>query len=389
MRLLALFKKTMIENVRDWKILILTLSLAPFFVLVMHLYYGDSSKPLRLIYINHDQGVLSKNGNTFNAGKVLFSELKKAKHPNGKHLLEISLENQMSDARKRLENKYADLAVEIPEHFSRTLMDYIQGKHPTPVRIKTVGDPTNMKYILAVSYCDYIAYQYTSLITGLKSPIELQAETIGGIKSLNVFDLYIPALLALALICMMFTACASFIKEKDKGTIIRLRMSNMRIFEFLASISLAQIIIGLLALLVTFLTIQGMGYKTSGSLIGMCVIGLLSSLAIIAISLLVAALLRTIFDLMTIGCFPFFILMFFSGGMLPLPSLQLFIIGSYTINVNDILPTTHTISALGKILNYGAGLGEVIFEMGAIVVLTVIYFVAGMWLFNRRHLKAK
>ena len=78
MRLLALFKKTVIENVRDWKILILTLSMAPFFGLIMHLYYGDSSKPLRLIYINHDKGVLTENGDTFHAGEVLLSELKKA-----------------------------------------------------------------------------------------------------------------------------------------------------------------------------------------------------------------------------------------------------------------------------------------------------------------------
>jgi ABC-2 type transport system permease protein len=120
----------------------------------------------------------------------------------------------------------------------------------------------------------------------------------------------------------------------------------------------------------------------------MMMVGLLSSLSIMAISLLVAAFLRTIFDLLTIGCFPFFILMFFSGGMFPLPPLRLFTIGSRLVSINDFLPTTHTISALGKVLNHEAGLGDIAFELGAILVLTVVFFAAGAWLFSRRHMQA-
>ena len=40
MRLAALFRKTMIENFRDWKILSLTLAFSPFFVLLMYFYLG-------------------------------------------------------------------------------------------------------------------------------------------------------------------------------------------------------------------------------------------------------------------------------------------------------------------------------------------------------------
>jgi ABC-2 type transport system permease protein len=111
-------------------------------------------------------------------------------------------------------------------------------------------------------------------------------------------------------------------------------------------------------------------------------------LSIVAISLLVAAFLRTIFDLLTIGCFPFFILMFFSGGMFPLPPLRLFSVGSRSVSINDFLPTTHTISALDRILNHDAGLGDVAFELGAILILTVVFFAAGAWLFTRRHMQA-
>lgn len=391
MRLLPLFKKTIIENLRDWKILILTLTMAPFFVVLMHFYFGNTSKTfqIKMIIVNHDQGVITAKGNPLNAGEALISEIKHAKYPGGAKILKVNQEKEITKARERLKNKSVDLIVEIPVDFSKILMDYRNGNRPPPVIVKIYGDPTNTKYIMAAAFCNTITFQYNMALTGQRGPLELQAETITKIKSLNDFDLYVPFLLTLALISLMFTAAATLIKEKDKGTIIRLQLSKMTISEFLAAVSLTQIIIGLLALGLTYLTAIGLGYKAIGSLFAAIVIGILSSLAIMAISLLVAALLRTIFDLMTIGCFPFFILMFFSGGMFPLPPLQLFVIGGRSININDILPTTHTITALNKILNFGEGLGKVTFEMGAIVFLTTVYFAVGLWLFKRRHLQPK
>jgi ABC-2 type transport system permease protein len=241
---------------------------------------------------------------------------------------------------------------------------------------------------MAAVWNDMITYEYAATLTGLQSPLELQALTIGGTASLDEFELYVPALLTLALIMLMFTAAASLIKEKDKGTIIRLRLSNMTAFEWYSAVTLTQILVGLLALGLTFLTAVALGYRTSGSMFAVMIVGLLSSLSIMAISLLVAAGLRTIFDLLTIGCFPFFILMFFSGGMFPLPPLRLFSVGGHPVSINDILPTTHTITALNEILNFGAGLGDVVFELVAIALLTVAYFAVGAWLFTRRHMRA-
>ena len=106
-----------------------------------------------------------------------------------------------------------------------------------------------------------------------------------------------------------------------------------------------------------------------------------------AIGVLVAAWLRTIFDLMTVGCFPFFVQMFFSGGLFPLPEPRLFALAGHTVTINDLLPTTHATAALGKIMNHGAGVGEVTWELGWIAVLTIIFFVLGIRLFVRRHLR--
>jgi ABC-2 type transport system permease protein len=307
----------------------------------------------------------------------------------GAKLLEVQQENEMDEARSRLADDSVDLVVEIPRQLSQALLDFRRGNQPTPAVVRTYGNPANANYLMAAVWSDVIAYEYASAITGLTSPLALEANYVGATASLNEFDLYVPGLLTLALIMMMFTAAASLIKEKDKGTIIRLRLSNMTTLEWFSAVCLTQIILGLLIMALTYVTAVSLGYQTSGSLLGVMVVGLVSSLSIVAISLLVAAGLRTIFDLLTIGCFPFFILMFFSGGMFPLPPLRIFTVGDYSVSVNDILPTTHTIAALHKILNLNAGLRDVALELGAIVVLTVAYFCLGAWLFAKRHMRAQ
>jgi len=374
MRIISLFRKTWIENIRDWKILILTLTFAPLFVLLMFFYVGESTQsPYRVVVIN---------------GSDLIVEMTRVQDSEGKKIIEVKQALDMTSAREQLMNNAVDLVVEIPERFSEVLLSYRQGNQPAPVVVKTYGDPTKANYIMAAVWSDMITYEYAAATAGMQSPLDIQVNTVNGKQTLNEFELYVPALLVLALIMLMFTAAASLIKEKDKGTIIRLRLSNMTTFEWLTAVSLTQVIIGMLALALTFATAVALGYQTSGSLVAVLIVGLLSSLSIIAISLIVAAYLRTIFDLLTIGCFPFFILMFFSGGMFPLPPLRLFTIGDRAININDLLPTTHAINAMSKILNYGAGLNDLVFELGAIIVLTIVLFVFGIWLFTRRQMQA-
>jgi ABC-2 type transport system permease protein len=389
MRTLSLFRKTWIENIRDWKILILTLTFAPLFVVLMYFYARESAQtPHRVVVVNGDLGASTAGGAHFNAGEALIHEMARARDAEGMALFEVREEAELDPARKRLANQAADLVVEIPADFSQILLAYMEGDQPPPAIVKTYGDPANAKYIMAAVWSDVMTYEYAAAMTDMRFPVEVEANSVSGVKSLNEFELYVPAMLALAVIMLMFTAAASLIKEKDKGTVVRLRLSNMKTIEWLTAVSVTQVIIGLLALLLTYLTAVALGYQPTGSMLAMMTVGLLACLSIIGISLIVAAYLRTIFDLLTIGCFPFFILMFFSGGMFPLPPVRVFTIGERVVNINDVLPTTHAITALGKILNQGAELGDVVYELAAIAVLTVVFFMAGTWLFTRRQMGA-
>jgi ABC-2 type transport system permease protein len=388
MRLASLFKKTMIENLRDWKVLILTLSFAPFFVVLMYFYFSETATtPHRVVVVNNDEGATLGADSALNAGLGLVAELVNARYAEGGPIFDVRQERDLEVARRLVQDRSADLLVEIPPEFSRALRDHAARGDQTPAFITTYGDPANAKYIMAAVWNDMIAYEYAGSVASITSPLELRAHSVTGVEKLSDFELYVPGLLALALMMLMFTAAASLIKEKDKGTLIRLRISNMTTFEWLTAVSLTQILIGFFAVALTLITAMALGYDLSGRLFPLTVVTLFSCLAIVGIALVVAASLRTIFDLMTIGSFPFFVLMFFSGGMFPLPQLQMFSVGGRVVNVNDVLPTTHSISALNKVLTFGAGLPDVTFELGAIVVLTVALYAGGTWWFTRRHMR--
>ena len=78
--------------------------------------------------------------------------------------------------------------------------------------------------------------------------------------------------------------------------------------------------------------------------------------------------------------------MFFSGGMFPLPGVPLFQWGERAVELNEILPTTHAITALNRVLSYDAGLGDIQYELWAVVLLTTAFYAIGTWLFTRKHM---
>lgn len=205
-------------------------------------------------------------------------------------------------------------------------------------------------------------------------------------QPLNEFEGYVPGLISLAVLMILFTASATIIRENDKKTLIRLKLSRLGAFNFLAGVCIVQAVVAVAAIVLSYWTALGLGYRPAGGFGAVLVVGIISSLSMVSISLVVASFLDTVFDVLTIGCFPFFILMFFSGSMFPMPKINLFTVGEYALGITDILPLSHTVNAFNKILNYGAGINDVLYDIFMIALLTVIYFAIGLMLYKKRKL---
>ena len=79
--------------------------------------------------------------------------------------------------------------------------------------------------------------------------------------------------------------------------------------------------------------------------------------------------------------------MFFSGAAFPIPTKAWFYLGDYGVSWQTLMSAAPAISALQKISIMGVGLSDVSGELLALTLMTVIYFVIGLWGFQRRHLR--
>jgi ABC-2 type transport system permease protein len=332
--------------------------------------------------VNEDPGEALSEG--------LVMALRAIRAPEGDEVLRVR-EVTEGEVDRLLQNRVVDVVLVIPAGFSAVLAAFSAepgGASETPLPVRTRGDPANPDYLMAAVWTDMTVMGFVEYASGIQSPLALAPETVSGSTSLTNFELYVPGLLSLSLMMLMFTAAGALIREKDRGTIIRLRLTNLSVAEWLTAVTATQLLVGTLALALTYLTAWLVGYRAMGSLMVLLVVGGVTSISIMAFSVLVAAFLRTVFDLVTVGCFPFFVLMFFSGGMFPLPGVTLMEVGGHTIEMNDILPTTHAITAMGKVLNYGAGLGDILPELGWVLALSALFYATGSWAFTQRHMTA-
>ncbi len=378
MKLIANFTKTFKENIRDWKIIILVIVFAPFFVYLMNMYLGNSGTSVyHIALLNHDEeGIFAKD---------LIREWKEIKTDENSSILNIIPVINSDAGKKMIIDRTADLFITIPRDFSASFNLYIQSKKGMLSALTSYGDPKNIRTIMAASFVDYTTYNFIGFRTGIQIPFNIQFETAGVQKKIRDFDLYVPTMLVLAIIMMLFTAGASIIREVEKETITRLSLSKLSSFEFMTAISLNQILIGIASLVLTLLAAYTVGFKTEGSIALLLLTGIITCFSVVSISIITTCFIRSMFGLLTIGCFPFFLLMFFSDCFMPLPKINLVNLFDNPFFLNDILPTATAVRVFNKVLNYDAGIGDISFELIWMTLLSGIYFVAGVLLFRRKY----
>ncbi len=378
MKILPNFVKTFKENIRDWKILILVVTFAPFFVYLMDMYFGNAgASTYNVALLNLDEkGIFSKE---------LISEWRKIKTEEGRSVLNILPVFSTDSGKKMIKDKSADLFITIPEDFSFSFQQYSNTKKGFLSALISYGDQKNVRYMMAASFIDYTTFSFVGLRTGIEIPLNIKFESAGTQRNVSDFDLYVPALLVLSIIMLIFTAGASIIREVEKETITRLSLSKLSSYEFMTALSLNQIIIGIVSLLLTLLAAFSVGYKTDGSLLLFLLIGVITCFSVISISIITTYFIKNMFGLLTVGCFPFFILMFFSDCFMPLPKINLLKLFGNQLYLNDILPTATATRALNKVLSFNSNFSDIQFELIWMVILSSLYFAAGVFLFKKKY----
>jgi ABC-2 type transport system permease protein len=193
------------------------------------------------------------------------------------------------------------------------------------------------------------------------------------------FEAYVPSLIVFSVIMLVFSSSIAVARERDRGTLERMRMTPLRPVEYLAGTSVAQAVLGTVAIALTFGVAVMLGFDPRGSLVLAFVLAATTGIACIGIGVFVASLASSVAQAFLIGSAFMFLLVLFSGIVFPLPAMATFSLAGQEWGAFDLLPTVHAVRGLHAVLVEGAPFGEIEHTLAALVVLAGAYFAAG-WL---------
>jgi len=385
MKTICIIVRSLKEQLRSYWILLLSLSMGPFFILVYYLILESSTPQYDMLVMNRDIGA-KVNGQTINHGDQLIQFFKTSIPDQNATPFKVIPASDLNNSLEILRNRDADALIVIDSLFSQSIEKQKSADSSAKSKIEFIGDLTSTNYLITAVWANEIIYRYAHKATNSESLIEVMETALGRSGDINEFDMIVPGILIVSLIMLMFTASIAFVSEVENRTMMRLKMSKISIFEYISGISIVQLIVGIISLLLTLLTAIMLGFNYTGSLLIMIFIAGLTSLSIISFSLIIAAATRSAGEVLVVGNFPMFLFMFFTGAAFPLKGKALFLIAGYPVNLQGLMSPTHAISALNKTLVMNMDFGSIVPEIVSIIVLTIIYFFIGAIIFKRRHL---
>jgi ABC-type multidrug transport system permease subunit len=386
MKTISIITKSLKEQIRSHWVLLLSLSMGPFFIFVYFLIMESSKTQFNVLIANNDTGVIA-NGQSINHGKDLTAYFKHYKMNTIAVPFKVTEVTDQISGVESVKNKKADALIVVHELFSQAIEKRKLNDSTAVPKVQFIGDLTNSNYLISTVVANEILNEYVLQVTHNKRIIEVGETALGTSATLSSFDMIVPGILIVSLIMLMFTASIAFVSEVENKTIMRLKLSRLTVIEFLGGISFVQLIVGVVSVLLTLLTALLLGFNYAGSIVIMIIIASLTSLSIIAFSLIIAAVTKSANEVLVVGNFPMFLFMFFTGAAFPLKSEALFTIAGYPINIQGLMTPTHAISALNKTLILNMDASSIATEVISILILTLLYFIIGGIIFKHRHLK--
>jgi ABC-2 type transport system permease protein len=387
MKILSIISKSIKEQLRSFWILLLTLSMGPFFIFVYYLIIETSKPVYNIVFVSEDLGIQS-NGEYIFHGEELYNTMYCNRSVKIPLPFRVSRADNFKSAESLLKERKADAVVYVDSTFSMKTEILRSGRSDEVPEVTLSGNLTDMKYLMSAVWAGEVVNNYLLAATGTKRIVKITEIPVGNSGVISDFDIVVPGLLILAVIMLMFTASIAFVSEVENKTIMRLKMSRLKVSEYITGITIVQLAIGLIAVMLTLATAVALGFRYTGSIGSILVIASLTSLSVIAFGLVIAAVTKSSNEVLVVGNFPMFLFMFFSGAAFPLKGEAWFTIAGYPVNLQSLMSPAHAISALNKSLLLNLPFNSLFPEIIAILILTALYFIAGGLIFNARHLKS-
>jgi len=339
---LSLFRKTVREQLREPLMLGVTVTFGAVFMLIFGLAFGESYFTYRLAVRNLDRPV-----GGLRAGDALLERLEAMSYDDGVRMFAL----ERVDATDGLDPANTGFGL-VRMMLQSGLDDFLveRGRAPPVVSLETRFIETKVK---------------------------------GG----GEFTYIAPGLMLMAIFLLLIQCSMVIVREVQSGTMLRLRLSRMQIWEFLLGVSASQVLFAALMLPLMYGVAVLVGFKGSGAVGTAFVVGLSSSVTAIAFGLVNAAISRTVVQAFLWGNLITIPVVFLSGAFFPIPEHVLFSVLGQKVTLMDWLPSAPAVAAMNKVLIYGAGLSDVGPELLKMALMSGLLFALGTALFSRTHLR--
>jgi ABC-2 type transport system permease protein len=392
MKTISIARKTLLEYLREP----LTLGMIFFFpILMIALYdlaFGETdqglAKYLKVAVLNEDVGVTTPEGAHWEAGAELLGWIRDAEWE-GAPIFDLTEVTDQRYAEISLRERKIALLLVIPPDFSQALAE-----HQSTAELSLVGYPNSGNFVFARSFLDdflrwfkrYAEEGSAALEQWQTEPV-VRYEFLAGTGTMSDFDFGVPGVIVFGLALLTISTAQTLVNEKVNGTLRRLRLTNVRARDLLLGVALAQMAVALILVPVTFGAAMAMGFGVHGSLLPAIGVSLLLTLAWVGLGLGVACFANNDGEAANLGGVVAVLMVLMSDAMYPMPDVPIVTIAGRTIQIWDLLPTSHAAGAMRRLLVSGESLSALGYELGAMLILSILILSGGVVLYQRLQMR--
>lgn len=371
-------RKATRELRREPVLVALTLVFAPVMVLLYQMTFPEAGAAYRVVVVDEDDP-----GQASDAAAQVLSALRDGQGSDGRPLLDVRVSDGRDEARAAVERRDAVALVVLPAGFSRSVAALADDPAAPPVTYTLSGDLTSPGYLVAAVLVDAQVQGVVADVSGRTPAVVPAEEALGDSAGRSDFEVYVPGLMVFAVIMLVFLAAMVVAREFESGGMRRLRLTRMTGGEYLVGTTVVLTALGGVGVLLTVATASALGFTSAGPLWVAAVALVLATLSVVGVGMAVAAMTRTVVKAFVVANFPLAILMFFSGALFPMPRITWFELAGHPIGPFELLPPTHAVTVLNRVVTLGASAGDVLVDLVLLAVLTAVSLAVGVALLRR------
>ena len=360
-------RKSLFEMLREPALLLFTLGMPGFFMLINFIGLGSSPKTATYaVWVIQDTPKVA----------ALIDQLAAERYADGRPAYALRMATDRALAEEALKDQRAAALLVFSEDSSGQ------------VQITLRGDAVNMAFNKASVQLEAALAPQLESAQGKTQVLELVEHPLGLARPINDFDAYAPGMMVFAILLLIPQTAVLVGREMREGTLRRLELSLLSPAEWMGGISLAQMIVALVQVVVMFAAALALGFHNRGSLLLALLIGLALAFGSVGMGLVTACFIRNDTDALNTGSAVSMLQVFLSGAFFAMPAATVFVLIGHQVGIFDFLPATHAMLVLQQVLVGGAGFGAAAFRLGCTLLLSLVYFGLGVWIFGllwRRH----